>query len=136
MLSRLNVASWGLLVGAFGQCVFYGNLFPRIPLWAVLVPLLPPWLAVYTISFCRHPPCGPRQFRHCLIFAMSWYAATALAGEVLTDVLHPVLRGHLSLTLGRALTLLGGLTFVVFAHACFQIRQYEMKAPVITEDKV
>lgn len=135
MLSRLNVASLGLLVGAVGQAVLYSNLSSRIPRWAILVPLYIPWLTVYAISFCRQPPCGPRRFRDCLIFAMSWYVAMAFAAEVLTDVLHPVLRDRLSLTLGRMLMCAGALTFIVLIRACHQINRYIIEGAVASDDK-
>ena len=36
MMGRLNIASYGLLVGAMGQYWFYGRLFPNVPPWFVL----------------------------------------------------------------------------------------------------
>jgi hypothetical protein len=56
MMSRLNVASWTLLAGAIGQSALYSVLFTRLPPWTIFVVLFPPWLIVYTISFCRQAP--------------------------------------------------------------------------------
>ena len=123
-MSRLNVASWGLLVGAFGQCVLYSSLFQHLPLWLVLIPLLPPWLTVYFISFCRQAPCGPTRFRQFLMFAMCWYGAMSLIADAMTVVTHPVPRGHLSITVGRLLMYTGALTFIVFIRARIEIRRH------------
>ena len=55
MMSRLHIASWGLLLGAIGQGDLPGSLASRLPLWIIFAALLPPWLTVYTISFAdRH----------------------------------------------------------------------------------
>jgi hypothetical protein len=121
MMSTLNVASWGLLIGALGQCVLYSSLFQHLPQWLVLIPLLPPWLMVYVISFCRQAPCGPLRFRQFLLFAMCWYAATSLIADAMTVLTHPFPRGHLSLTVGRVFMYAGGLTFIVFIRAFIQI---------------
>jgi hypothetical protein len=120
-MSRLNVASWGLLIGALGQCVLYSSLFQHLPPWFVLIPLLPPWLTVYIISFCRLAPCGPQRFRQFLLFAMCWYAAMSLIADAMTVLFHPVPREHFSIALGRVLMYAGGLTFIVFIRALIQI---------------
>ena len=125
MMSMLNVASWALLMGAMGQCALYSELFQRLPPWIIFVALLPPWLTVYTISFCRQAPLGPRRFRHCLIFAMCWYAIMTLLAETLHLVIHPSPRGHFSITVARVLTYVGALTFIVFVRACIQLRRHE-----------
>jgi hypothetical protein len=61
-MGTIHMAGYGLLVGAFGQIALYQNLFSRLPKWVALCVLLPPWLIVYTISFCRRPPFRPPPF--------------------------------------------------------------------------
>lgn len=128
MMSRLHIASWGLLLGAIGQGDLPGSLASRLPLWIIFAALLPPWLTVYTISFCRQAPLGPRRFRRCLIFAMGWYATMTLAAETLHMFFHIVPTGHLSTTAGRVLTYLGALSFIVFIRTCVLLRRYETSA--------
>jgi hypothetical protein len=129
MMGRLHVASWLLLLGVLGQVALYSSLAPRIPLWVVFAALLPPWLTVYTISFCRQAPFGPRRFRHCLIFAMSWYAAMTLAAETPHMFFHIAPSGHLSTTAARVLTYLGALSFIVFIRTRVLLRRYETSTP-------
>jgi hypothetical protein len=125
MMSRLHIASWGLLVGAMGQCALYGALAPHLPSWIVFVALLPPWLTVYTISFCRQAPFGPRRFRQCLNFAMFWYTATTVLAETLHLLIRPTPYKHFPNTVARILAYAGALTFIVFVRACTQLRRYE-----------
>jgi hypothetical protein len=125
MMSKLHIASWGLLIGALGQAGFYGQLFPRLPSWIVFIALLPPWLTVYTISFCRQAPCGPRPFRRCLLVAMCWYAVMTLLAETLYFSIHPASYGHFSITVARVIVYIGSLSFIVFVRACIALRRYE-----------
>ena len=74
-MGRLNLSSSALLAGAMGQLEFYESVFPHAATWVLSIPLLLPWLMIYTISFCREPPCGPRAFRKILVLAMCWYTA-------------------------------------------------------------
>ena len=129
MMGRLHTASWGLLLGAIGQAILFSALDLRLPSRIVFAALLPPWLTVYAISFCRQAPFGPRRFRHCLIFAMSWYATMTLAAETLPMFFHTAPIGHLSTTAGRALTYLGALSFIVFIRTCLLLRRYETSTP-------
>ena len=128
-MSALHIASWGLLIGAVGQCAFYAALFPRLPVWIIFVAVLPPWLTVYAISFCRQAPVGPRRFRQCLIFAMGWYSIMTLLAEALRLVVRAASRIHVSITAARVLTYLGVLTFIVFVRASIQLRHYESTTP-------
>ena len=125
MMSRLHIASWGLLVGAVGQCALYSALAPHLPSWIIFVVLLPPWLTVYTISFCRQAPFGPRRFRQCLNFAMIWYAAMTVLAETLHLLIRPTPYGHFPNTVARILTYAGALTFIVFVRVCTLLRRYE-----------
>jgi hypothetical protein len=122
----LNVASWGLLIGALGQSLFYAPLFPRLPTWVVWTFLLPPWLTIFTISFCRQPPFGPRPFRFVLVFAMCWYALAAMLGESLHFLLRPVPAVHYSFTVARSLMYFGALSFIVLVRFCITLRRSEM----------
>ena len=125
MLSKVHIASYGLFIGIAGPLILFADLLPRIPVWIIAVVLLPPWLTVYTISFCRQPPCGPRRFRQCLVFAMCWYAGMILIAEALHFLMKPLSRGHFPHTVARLLALLGALTFIVFVRVCVQLRRYE-----------
>jgi hypothetical protein len=125
MMSRLHIASWGLLVGAAGQCALYSALVPHFPSWVFWVVLLPPWLTVYAISFCKQPPFGPRRFRHCLIFAMCWYAVATLLVEILHLLFQPAPLGHFPNILARSLMYAGALSFIVFVRTCTVLRSYE-----------
>lgn len=126
MMGTLNLASWGLLVGAIGQAAFYLRLFPRLPTWLVMAVLFVPWLTVFTISFCNRPPFGPSPFRRCLVFAMCWYGILAVFAEVLYWFIQPAPRGHFPLILARVLMYCAGaISFFVFMRACAALRGYE-----------
>jgi hypothetical protein len=127
MMSRLNIASWGLLIGAIGQSGFYGSLFPRLPDWIMFPILALPWLTVFIISFCNQPPFGPRLFRYFLVFTMCWYGVVTLLAEALHFFIHPAPYGHFSITVARVLTYLGALSFIVFVRACRDLSIYEVK---------
>ena len=124
-MGTLNVASGGLLIGALGQLAFYASLFPRLPTWVVYTPLLIPWLTIFTISFCRQPPFGPRPFRYALVSAMCWYAVATLLAESLYFLLRPAPSGQFSFTLARLLMYLGAFSFIVFVRFCIALRRHE-----------
>jgi hypothetical protein len=117
-VGRLHIASWALLLGAIGQGVFYASLFPGFPVWALTTRLLPPWLTIYIISFCRQAPFGPRPFRYALIFAMWWYALATLLAETLNFVAHSARWGGLSALAARSVMYLSALSFAVFVPLC------------------
>ena len=125
MMNKLSIASWGLLIGAIGQGLFYGLLFPRLPSWAVMAPLFLPWLTVFTISFCKVPPFGPRPFRYFLIFAMCWFGVLTLLAEALYFIIHPAPHGHFSITTARVLIYIGAFSFIVFVRVCIFLRSHE-----------
>jgi len=125
MMNRLHIAGWGLLVGAAGQCGLLAPSVPRLPEWIVFTSLLPPWLTVYTISFCRKAPFGPRRFRHCLIFAIGWYAIMTFAAESLRFCLPPVRIGHCPAMFARALIYSGWISIVALVRTCILLRHYE-----------
>ena len=88
MLGGINVASYGLMVGAAGQALLYRRVFTHVPNGLILGVLFLPWLTVFTISFCKAAPCGPRRFRHLLTGAMCGYALATLFAEGLQAVAH------------------------------------------------
>ena len=125
MMSRINIASWGMLLGALGQSLFFGYVFPSFPSKILFALLAIPWLTTFTISFCQRPPCGPRPFRLILIFAMCWFSAVTALAETLCFILHLIPHGHFPLTLPRVLTYLGALSFVILAKTCVALRRLE-----------
>jgi hypothetical protein len=125
MMSRLHVASWSLLIGAVGQCVLFNALVPEVPSWIIFCALLPPWMTIYAISFCRQAPFGPRRFRLCLIFAMWWYAIMALVAETLHLLMRPAPCKHFPNALAHALTFAGALSFIIFIKSCIQLTRLE-----------
>ena len=127
MLGTLNITSYGLLVGAFGQLSFFERLFPRVPDYLFLSVLFLPWLTVYTISFCKQAPLGLRPFRYCLLFVMCLYAAVTITAEALYFFSHPISNEHFSITTARVLMYFGLLTFIVFIRACIILRRLETK---------
>jgi hypothetical protein len=124
-MGAINIAGWGLLFGAGGQALFLVYLFPNLPGKILFAVLLIPWLAVYTISFCRVAPCGPRAFRRILIFAMGWYTAATLLAEILCFIRRPVPHGPYSLIVPRVLMYFGALTFIVFVRVCITLCRLE-----------
>ena len=128
MMGTIHIAGWGLLVGAMGQAFLYKNLFPHLTGWVVICVLFVPWFTVYVISFCKRPPCGPRPFRRCLIFAMIWYLAMTLLGEALSFFIQPPPSGDFSLIVSRVLMyLFGAASFAVLIRICFILRGYEAR---------
>lgn len=120
----INIASCGLWLGAVGQSVYFLDLFPRTPKWVIEILLLLPWLTVYTISFCRVPPCGPRPFRYALVFAMCWYAIATLLAEILNFMSYPH-QMNIFQPPWRVMMYLGALSFVVFVRFCITTSRYE-----------
>jgi hypothetical protein len=125
MMNQLSIASWGLFIGAIGQGVFYGYLFPHLSAWIVIGISLLPWLIVFFISFCRVAPFGPRPFRYCLVFAMFWYTLVTLLAETLYLLTRPAASKHFSIIVVRVPTYLGLLSFIVFVRVVFALRRYE-----------
>jgi hypothetical protein len=124
-MGKLSIASWGLWVGALGQAGLYGNLLPQLPTWAVYAPLLLPWLTVFTISFCRVAPFGPRPFRNCLLFAICWYAVMTAIAEASFLIIHPATQGQFPVIAARILTYFGVLSFIVLIPAYISLRRLD-----------
>jgi hypothetical protein len=87
-LGALNVASYLLLLGGYGQGLLLADcLLPphagRLLMGTLFLPCLAPWLMTFTITLCRVAPCGPRAFRRTLLLAMCWYVAVSLCAGLL-----------------------------------------------------
>jgi hypothetical protein len=126
-MGALNIASYGLLIGAMGQFFFYKGTFPHFPAWIVWGVLFVPWLTVFTISFCNRPLFGPRPFRLCLLVAMFWYALLSVVAEGINFLIHAPVTGHVPFAVARVLMYFGFLSFVVLIRACITLRRYEIK---------
>lgn len=124
-MGALNVASFGLLIGAIGQRWFYARLFPQVPTWVVWGILCLPGLTVFTISLTKRPPFGPRPFRFCLLFIVGWYALVTIAAEVIQLRVQFPPDGHIPVSAARILMYLGALSLVVFIRASFALRRHE-----------
>ena len=134
-MGTLNIASWGLVIGAFGQLFSFTDLFPHVSNKFVGAILLFPGLTVFILSFCNAPPpISPRSFRWCLIVAMLWYALAAILVEVLRIFVPVAPRGHdpviaARVIIGaRVIMYLGALSFIVFIRACVILRRHETNA--------
>jgi hypothetical protein len=129
-LGRLNIASFGLLVGAVAQGILVAIQFTdpqpaRLPA-LYLAPFVPPWLIVYFSTFVRGYPCGPRSFRRVLIFAMAWYATATLVVEVIYAVFHPVSPGPPLLYVRMVVYIAGGISFTKFIRFCMASTRQEL----------
>jgi len=80
-LGKVNLSSYGLLVGAFGQYAFLTQLRTRVPGWLIGIAVLLPWMTVFIISLCKRPPFGSRPFRLCLMLAVSWFLLMTVTAE-------------------------------------------------------
>jgi hypothetical protein len=123
MMNQMSIASWGLFIGAIGQEVFYGYLFPHLATWIVTGISLLPWLTVFVISFCGVAPFGPRRFRYSLVFAMCWYTVVTLLAEILYLLTRPAASKNFSIIVARVSTYLGFLSFIVFVRVVFVLRR-------------
>jgi formate hydrogenlyase subunit 3/multisubunit Na+/H+ antiporter MnhD subunit len=126
MLGKLNIASWGFLIGAIGQNWFYTRLFPQISERIILAVLFIPWLTAFVITFCkRPPPISPRAFRICLLGVVGWYAILTILAELLHVLRHLTPSGHFTITTARVLMYIGLVSCIVFTCACVFLQRYE-----------
>jgi hypothetical protein len=126
LIGKLSVASWGLWLEAIGQAGLYRNLPFHLPFWAILAPLFLPWLTVYTISFCKVPPFGPRPFRNCLLFAVCLYVLLTMIAEASITIIHPSPQGpHFPIIAAQVLTCVGALSFIVLIPAYLSLRRLD-----------
>lgn len=127
MLSVLSIASFTLILGAMGQMLLMPPLGspPSHVLTRVMFALfLVPWLSIFTISFCRQAPFGPR-FRHCLSFAMCWYAVATVLVETRYCLFPAGPSKHVQVVTAQVLIGLGAAGFIVFIRAWLSLRRYE-----------
>jgi hypothetical protein len=108
-----------------GQYWFYGRSFSSIPQWVIVGVLSLPWLTAFTITLCKRPPFGSRQFRFCLLFVMSCYALATIFAEVTEFVLHLPSDGYISLSAARIMMYIGLLCFIPFIRAYISSRRNE-----------
>lgn len=129
MLGVLNLSAYGFLLGAIGQAWLLQTAWPTGSAWMLLPPLLPPWLVVHTITFCNQPPCGPRRFRQCLLFAMGLYLATTLAAEAAWVFADPLAPAKVPAWVAHLLTAAGFLPFIPLSRACLFLARLEAEPP-------
>ena len=128
-MGRINIAGWGLAVGAVGQALLLGHLSDRVPSWLIFVPSCGPWLLVYVISFCRVAPCGPGRFAQILIVAIAWYSINKFACELIW-LLVPASRSQMySAVIPHALCLGSAFSFIVLIRAVRDAREYRTNHP-------
>lgn len=132
-MGRISISSLGLWIGAAGQRLLLTAWVPLSRLDIILIALFVPWLTVYTISFCKEPPFGPRRFRHCLLFAMGWYTVMTLCTETVQVLTHLNRHNHIVNVMGQVLTYTGALSFIVFFRACVELRRYETMGVALPE---
>jgi len=123
MLGNLNILSVVLAFTAMGQYWFYKHIFPHITAWIVWGVVFVPWVTIFTITFCKRPPFGPRPFARCLLFAMCWYAFFTIAAEGLNCLLPLPPDRHFPITAARILMYGGWLTFIPLARSYIYVRR-------------
>jgi len=124
-MGRINVAGWGLMFGAVGQAVLLHTRFSKVPFWMFYVPLFTPWLLVYTISFCRVAPCGPRRFAQILMLSMVWYSINTLLSELSWLFVRTAPSPVFLVVLPHALIAIGACSFFVLVPAVRMAREHE-----------
>jgi hypothetical protein len=125
----INLAGYGLPLGAVGQNLLIGSGFPRVSSAMVLIYLFIPWFLVHVISFCRQAPCGPRRFYQILIVAMSWYAVNTFVAEA-SCFAFAVSPPRYSVAIPQLMIVCGlAISFPVLIRAVRRIRQYEVSLP-------
>lgn len=125
-MGKLNIPGYSLMVGSMGQVALLSPVFPKHH-FIVWMFLLPPWLIVSTITFCRQPPCGIRAFRKTLMFAMCWYATATLLAESLHFAVHPPASDGWSVTVARCLMCVAAWGFIVYIRLCRRLHRLEGK---------
>lgn len=122
-MGRLNIASMGLWLGALGQALVLfsagtGRLFSALGFCLLLIP----WLIVFTITFCRVPPFGPRPFMRCLTVSLAWYAVASVVA-VLTTLVRVAHNSVWSESvISTVLICAGSLSFIPLLKAVFFLR--------------
>lgn len=125
MQGMLNISSLALLAGAVGLGWFYYRFPLHMPHWFVLFVLFLPWLIVFTISFCKAAPFGPRAYRRTLVGVMCGYLSLAVGAEIGQQIWRLPSHGCITLTAARCLMFFGCLSFIPFMLAIRSIRKVE-----------
>lgn len=124
-MGKINIAGYGLAIGAVGQALLLDALIHKLPVWLIFMPLLVPWLIVHAVSFCRIAPCGPRRFAQILFIAMAWYFFDALVCELIW-LLVPTGRADLTVaTIAHLLCYGSVMSFIVLIRAIREARNYQ-----------
>jgi hypothetical protein len=129
MLGVLNIASFTLALGAIGQMLLLGMPSSHVLTRIMFALFLVPWLTIFTVSFCRRAPIGPRGFRNCLSFAMCWYVVATVLVETRYRLLPAWPNQHVQVVTAQALIGLGAAGFVVFIRSWLSLRLYEASKP-------
>jgi len=113
------------MFGATAQGILYRSVLSRNSQWLIALLVLPPWLLIYTVSFFKTPPVGPRRFRRILTLAMCWYAGALLLVEILRTL--PWISHEQGLPIGWARLVAYGaiVTYIAFIWSCIEIKRYE-----------
>jgi len=82
-MGTINVAAYGMALGAIGQALLLTRRLGAFPIWPIFVLLLGPWILAHVISFCRVAPSGPRRFALLLSVAIWWYSFDTTVCELL-----------------------------------------------------
>jgi hypothetical protein len=124
-MGRINVAGYGLAIGAIGQALLLNALSHWFSAWLIFIPLLVPWLMVHVVSFCKVAPCRPRRFAQILSIAMAWYVFDALLCELIWLFIPTGRAIGLSAAIAHLLCYGSALCFIVLIHAVREARKYQ-----------
>lgn len=109
----LNILSYLIGFGTFGQYMFYGHIFPNFPGWILFAFLSVPWLTMFIITFFSRCPFEPKIVRLCVLIAFIWYVIETGFAEVLyrTSALYGAL--GVSVVLARFLMYIAFIGFII-----------------------
>ena len=116
-----------LMLGCLGQAAFASPVLkPHLGSWFGGVIVILPWLIVYTVTFLNQPFLSPCAFRHCLLFAMCWFAALTIVAEVLCHLgCMPPGSPAYAFTASRILMHVGWLSLVPLVRVYFATLHHE-----------
>lgn len=123
------IGYFSLLIGAMGQAVFLSPVVkPHLPAIIAAIIITLPCLIVYTITFHNQPFLPPRPFRICLFVAICWFAALAIAAEILNHLGHmPPDSPQYAGTSGRVFMHIGWLSLLYIVPRYVAARRFESK---------
>jgi hypothetical protein len=123
------VGRTSLMFGVMGQTAFISPVIKRfLPLpFAVLILSLP-ILILFSITYLKQSILSPRQFRFCLLFALSWFAVLTVLAEVLCQLGYMPPDGpEYGRTFARVLMHLGWLSTLDIIPLYLAVRRFETK---------